>query len=449
MNINERLNQLFENPNKEDILYFLKTRQREDVEALYRFADDVREQFAGDAVHLWASIEFSNRCKQKCLYCGINMTNKTVKRYRMEPDEIVAAAREAYQAGYKTVVLQSGEDPDYSRKDYRYIIREIKKCGVQAITLSIGEKTRDDYRAYYNAGADGFLLKHETSDSNLYDAFNPERDLKNRIRHLKSLETIGFRTGGGIMIGLPAQTPGSIADDILLFKKLDLDMIDCGPFIPHPDTPLGQAESGSEELTCRVLALNRIVTRDTHLPVTTSLSPLDETGARKLALQRGANVIMPNLTPLKYRLHYEIYPNKNRINIDPEDYRKELETLITSLGRHITGTPGPAARGAFMRTNVGIGSIAPCHTGRIVNRFPMPLGRRGGMVIYPPPPVWFTLHVSTGSEVGIIAEIGIASGDGAIQFISDAGRDTGIGKSPTFQSTHLNGLQVGNGFFVQ
>lgn len=340
MNINERLTQLFENPNKEDILYFLKTRRPEEVEALYRFADDVRKQFVGDAVHLRAIIEFSNRCKQGCLYCGINKTNKTVKRYRMKPDEIVAAACKAYQAGYQTVVLQSGEDPYYSRKHYRYIIKEIKKCGVPAVTLSIGEKTRDDYRAYYNAGADRFLLKHETSDSNLYDALNPERDLKTRFRHLKSLKAIGFQTGGGIMIGLPAQTLGSIADDILLFKQLDLDMIGCGPFIPHPDTPLGQAESGSEELTYRVLALNRIVTRDTNLPVTTSLSTLDETDARKLALQRGANVIMPNLTPPKYRKHYEIYPNKNRIDVNSVDYRKELEILIASLGRHISDTPG-------------------------------------------------------------------------------------------------------------
>lgn len=352
MNINERLNQLFENPGKENILYFLKTRDADEIDALYRFADNVRKQFVGDAVHLRAIIEFSNYCQQGCLYCGINKTNKKINRYRMKPDEIVAAACEAYRAGYKTVVLQSGEDPHYSRKDYRYIIKEIKQCGELAVTLSIGEKTRDDYRAYFTAGADRFLLKHETSDHTLLEALAPVRKAKNRIKRLKSLKTIGFQTGGGIMIGLPGQTLTSIADDILLFRKLDLDMIGCGPFIPHPETPTGKAENGSEELTYRVLALNRIVTRDTHLPATTSLSTLNETDARKLALQRGANVIMPNLTPPKYRKYYEIYPNKNRIEADTEAFRTELETLIASLGRHISTTPGhrePRGAGAYMR----------------------------------------------------------------------------------------------------
>ncbi len=340
MDIKQRLNQLFENPNKEDILYFLKTRQPDHIEALYRFADHVREQFVGDAVHLRAIIEFSNYCTQGCRYCGLNVANQKIKRYRMGPDEIVAAACNAYKLGYQTVVLQSGEDPYYSRKDYRLTIKAIKECGVPAITLSIGEKTRDDYRAYLKAGADRFLLKHETSDPTLFKALNPQRKVITRPKHLKSLKTVGFQIGGGIMIGLPAQTLASIANDILLFKELDLDMIGCGPFIPHPGTPMGRAESGREELTYRVLALNRIVTRDTHLPATTSLSTLNETDARRLALQRGANVIMPNLTPPEYRKHYVIYPNKNRIEVSTGAFRKELEALIVSLGRHISDTPG-------------------------------------------------------------------------------------------------------------
>lgn len=340
MDIKNRLNHLFENPNKEDILYFLKTRQPDEIEALYQFADDTRKQFVGDAVHLRAIIEFSNHCRRGCAYCGLNSANKTLTRYRMKPEKIVDAASDAYKKGYKTVVLQSGEDPHYTLKDYAYIIKEIKKIGVPAITLSIGEKSRDDYRALYKAGADRFLLKHETSDHTLYYAMSPRKQVHERIKFLKKLKTAGFQTGGGIMIGLPGQTLGSIADDILLFKKLNLDMIGCGPFIPHPDTPMGKAVSGSEELTYRVLALNRIVTRDTHLPATTALSTLNETDARKLALQRGANVIMPNLTPEKYRKHYEIYPRKNRIEVNSVDFREELEILITSLGRHISETPG-------------------------------------------------------------------------------------------------------------
>jgi biotin synthase len=338
-NFNKRLDRLFNQPNKEDLLYFLKTQRHGAVEALYHYADRVRKQFVGDAIYLRAIIEFSNYCRQGCRYCGINKYNRTLTRYRMTPKEIVNTAWEAFRQGYKTVVLQSGEDLYYSPADYFYIIQEIKKVGEIAVTLAVGEKSIKDYRAYHEAGADRFLLKLETSDPGLYDELKPGAHLKDRVACLKALKVIGFQTGSGIMIGLPGQTLESIADDILLFKELKLDMIGCGPYIPHPDTPLHQAETGSEDLTYRVLALNRVVTRDTNLPATTALSTVNETEGRRLALQRGANVVMPNFTPEQYRRYYEIYPNKKRIEVGSVDFKRELEELAVSLGRFIAETP--------------------------------------------------------------------------------------------------------------
>jgi len=341
-NVSNRLKRLYLKPNKEDILFYLSTDDENQLEELYRFADDVRRAHVGDAIHLRAIIEFSNYCRRGCLYCGINKHNKGITRYRMAPEEIIATAREAYRKGYRTVVLQSGEDEGYSRDDYIRSIKGIKEINNMAVTLAVGEKNIEEYRAYRDAGADRFLLKHETSDPELYEKLNPGMSYKNRINCLKELKKMGFQVGSGIMLGLPGQTLRSIADDILLFLELDIDMIGCGPFISHPDTPLKQSDNDilGEDLSYRVLALNRIVTRDTHLPATTALSTVNEEDGRILALKRGANVVMPNMTPQNYRRFYEIYPNKKRIEVSSEDFRKELSNLAATLGRHISDTHG-------------------------------------------------------------------------------------------------------------
>ncbi len=338
--MNHRLRRLYNEPNREDIIYFLETSQKDELNALYSFADQIRKQYVGDAVHLRAIIEFSNYCRCGCLYCGINRANTRVQRYRISREEIVSIAADAYKSGYRTVVLQSGEDPTYSIDDYIYIIRKIKKLGDIAITLACGEKEEEEYFYFYSAGADRYLLKHETSDPILYDRLNPGMSLENRIKCLKTLKRIGYQTGSGIMIGLPGQTIESIADDILFFLEMDIDMIGCGPFIPHPDTPLKDSPVGSEELTYRVLAINRIVTRNTLLPATTALSTINEHEGRKLALMRGANVVMPNVTPLKYRQLYEIYPNKKRIEVSSTDMIRDLETQFHQIGRYISHSPG-------------------------------------------------------------------------------------------------------------
>lgn len=334
-----RLDRLFIDPNREDILYFLETDDVGELEMLYAFADEVRKQFVGDAVHLRAIIEFSNYCRRGCRYCGLSKDNLQVTRYRMKPEEIVATARGIYQKGYRTIVLQSGEDSSYTLDDYLYITREIKKIGDLALTLAWGEKTEEEYRAYYEAGADRFLLKHETSNPELYRRLNPGMELAERIECLRALKRIGFQVGSGIMVGLPGQTNGSIADDILLFRELGVDMVGCGPFVSHPQTPLGEADNGGVDLSFRVLALNRIALRHVHLPATTALSTLGGGEMRRLALERGANVVMPNLTPENYRRLYDIYPNKKRTEVGSTDFREELETLVTSLNRFIPDTP--------------------------------------------------------------------------------------------------------------
>ena len=302
-----RLDRLSLKPEKQDILYFLETRDPEALELLYLCANEVRREQVGDVVHFRAIVEFSNFCRRGCLYCGLNRNNASLTRYRMTVEEIVYAARNAYDRGFQTVVLQSGEDPFYTTDDYVDIIKQIKAFGDIAVTLAFGEKSEDEYRAYYEAGADRYLLKHETSDPDLYHALNPGMSFENRIQCLKVLKKIGYQAGSGIMIGLPGQTLASIADDILLFSELNLDMIGCGPFIPHPATQLARVGAGSVDLSYRVLALNRIVSRDVHLPVTTALLTLDKAAA-KLGLMRGGNVIMPNLTPSHYRRLYDIYP---------------------------------------------------------------------------------------------------------------------------------------------
>lgn len=348
----KRLDRLFERPNHDDVLYFLRTGDNNELADLYRFADGVRQEYVGDEIHLRAIIEFSNYCRRACIYCGINKHCKNVTRYRMSPVEIISAAKKAYNAGFRTVVLQSGEDPDYAISDYFYILRDLKECDDLAITLSIGEKSAEEYNALYKSGAHRFLLKIETSHPKIYRQLNPGMSLDDRLECLRTLKETGFQTGSGIMIGLPGQTLESIASDIMLFKELDLDMIGCGPFVPHPDTPLKNHPTGSADLTFRVLALNRIVSRDTHLPATTALTVIDGADGRRLALQRGANVVMPNMTPEPYRKYYEIYPNKKRTEVGSTDFRNELEELAASLGRTISNTPGHRERIAGNRTGI-------------------------------------------------------------------------------------------------
>lgn len=301
-------------------------------------ADKLRESTLGSEVHLRGIIEFSNYCKQNCLYCGLRRDNHHTRHYRLTPDEILAIARDAAQRGFKTIVLQSGEDPWYTSTELARLVDQIKSLDV-AVTLSLGEHSKQDYLLWRNAGADRYLLKHETSDPKLFAHLRPGTCLENRLESLYTLKLLGYQTGSGNMVGLPGQTPETLIGDLLLLQQLDVEMAGIGPFIPHPDTPLGHYPSGSIDLTLHVLALARHLLPYTHMPATTAIHTLHPEG-RRLALQSGANVIMPNVTPMQYRTNYQIYPKNNMRALEQE--LETLHSLLASLNRSISTDYGHA-----------------------------------------------------------------------------------------------------------
>ena len=303
-------------------------------EKLFSYADKIRKQYVGDEVHLRGLIEFSNICKRTCKYCGLRCENKVLERYRIEPDDIVLFAKKAVDMGYKTIVLQSGEDEYYSTDKMCKIISEIKKLDV-ALTLGIGEKSFEEYKEYKDSGADRYLLRIETTDKELYKQMHPNMSFENRVRCLQDLKTLGYEVGSGCLVGLPNQTIESLADDILFFKEIDADMIGVGPFISHPDTPLKYSDNGNFELSLKVMAIVRILLKDINIPATTAMETLNPNG-RIIALQSGANVVMPNVTTTEYRKKYEIYPNKICINENPEQCMGCISAKIKSIKRTIS-----------------------------------------------------------------------------------------------------------------
>jgi biotin synthase len=318
---------------KSEIIAWLQENDESAIQSLYREADRVRKQYVGDAIHLRGLIEFSNYCKRDCEYCGLRRSNKNAVRFRMPLPEILETALQASSFGIKTVVLQSGEDPSYSIEDLCSLIRDIKKLDL-AITISIGERSYEDYKRLREAGADRSLVRFETSDPSLFARLKPDSRYEQRFQCLEWLRELGYQVGSGIMVGLPSQSMESIADDILKFKELELDMIGIGPFIPHPDTPLRGTAGGTIDLVLRTTALTRIVTRDTHIPATTATGTIDPSGRQK-ALQCGANVIMPNMTPSTYREHYLIYPGKICLTEAPGKCCFCVEGMAIELGRTI------------------------------------------------------------------------------------------------------------------
>lgn len=322
--------------NKGELIQLLSSSEfdKEILEA----ADRVRSKYVGDEVHLRGLIEFSNTCKQDCLYCGLRRDNANIKRYRLTEDEIIDFARKAKSYGYMTVVLQSGEDSFYSVERMERIIKGIKELD-RAITLSIGEKTREEYEAYKKAGADRYLLRIETTDKELYERMDPGMSFENRIRCLRDLKELGYELGTGSLIGMPGQTIESIAEDILFFKEIDADMIGVGPFIPNEDTPLKDEKGGTFELSIKVMALVRLLLPDINIPATTAMETLNKNG-RIIALKGGANVVMPNVTEGEYRRLYALYPGKICINDTPAHCRGCITSKITGIGRNVSNSYG-------------------------------------------------------------------------------------------------------------
>jgi biotin synthase len=302
---------------KEEIIALLEMPGIDDE--LAAAADEVRKKYVGDEVHLRGLVEFSNICGRTCQYCGLRAANNNLKRYRLEPQTVLEFARKAVSYGYRTLVLQSGEDAYYTVSQMEYIIREIKRLDV-AVTLSIGEKTTAEYRAYKEAGADRYLLRIETTNPELYAKLHPGMSLENRLRCLKDLKMLGYEVGTGGLVGLPGQTIAMLAADILFFKAFDADMIGIGPFIPNQDTPLAKEAGGTFELARRVMAVIRLLLPDINIPSTTAMETLNKNG-RIIGLQSGANVVMPNVTEGEYRKLYALYPGKICINDTPAHCR--------------------------------------------------------------------------------------------------------------------------------
>ena len=319
---------------QKDVIELLKSSGEE----LFCLANKTREKYKGNNVHLRGLIEFTNICKQNCYYCGLRCENKTVKRYRLSDNEILDCVKEATEQGIKTIVLQGGEDKFYTRNKICQLIEKIKKYDV-ALTLSIGEYSFEDYKAFKEAGADRYLLRIETTDENLYKKLHPNMDLTNRKKCLFNLKELGYETGTGCLVGLPNQTIESLANDILFFKELDADMIGIGPFIPHPQTPLALENGNHFDLALRVMATTRIILPNINIPATTSMETLKENG-RIIALNSGANVIMPNFTSYNEKQNYEIYPNKYGINKEGSNAVKELREILTSIGRSVSTSKG-------------------------------------------------------------------------------------------------------------
>ncbi|MCY3024317.1 MAG: [FeFe] hydrogenase H-cluster radical SAM maturase HydE [Planctomycetota bacterium] len=338
---------------KADILSWLRETDKTRLKELWRVADQTRRKQVGDAVHLRGLIEISNNCVRECGYCGLRAGHKTLRRYRMSADEILECAHKAVAFGYGTVVMQAGEDYGITGPWLADVVRRIKAETPLAVTLSMGERPEADLVAWRKAGADRYLLRFETSDEELYRLIHPALPGRpsDRIALLRSLRTLGYEVGSGVMIGIPGQTYDSLAADIDLFRTLDLDMIGVGPYISHPATPLGSREwkrevpagqqvPNTELMVYKVVALARLVCPEANIPSTTALATINKATGRELGLMRGANVVMPNLTPVEYRALYEIYPAKACIFEDALTCHGCLKARIVSLGREVGVGPG-------------------------------------------------------------------------------------------------------------
>jgi biotin synthase len=328
---------------RDDLIYLLNLEKEDDIHKLYDAAYAQKLKNVGSKVYFRGIIEFSNICAKDCLYCGIRRSNKNVKRYTVSMDEILESAQFAYDQGYGSIVLQSGEREDKAFTDLvEDILKRIKKIGDGAlgITLSVGEQTEEVYRRWFEAGAHRYLLRIETTNEELYKKLHPEdHSFKRREDCLNSLNKLGYQVGTGVMTGLPGQTVEDLADDILFFEKQGVHMIGMGPFIPHEDTPLAESDpqkSKEERLETglKMIAVTRLHLKNVNIASTTALQALSSTG-RELGLKAGANIIMPNLTDTKYRADYQLYNDKPCINENAGMCRGCLEMRVRSVGEEI------------------------------------------------------------------------------------------------------------------
>ena len=342
----ERIAQLKEKNTlpREEMRVLYETLSQTDEEALYQAARDVREIHYGKEVYLRGLIEFTNYCKNDCLYCGIRCSNHALSRYRLSEKEILRCADQGYELGFRTIVLQGGEDLSYRCEDICRIVSAIKdKHPDCAITLSIGEKTHDEYQAYFDAGAERYLLRHETANNNHYAKLHPaSMSGEHRKACLYDLKSIGYQIGCGIMVGAPYQTTDHILDDIAFMQDLVPHMIGIGPFIPHKDTPFKDMASGTLTDTLHLLAILRLLFPQVLLPATTALGTIHPTG-REQGILAGANVVMPNLSPTEVRGKYLLYDGKICTGDEAAECRHCMEMRISRTGYQVIVSRGDYA----------------------------------------------------------------------------------------------------------
>jgi len=315
-----------------DIVLLLSTERRSELEALYLTADRMRQEIIGDVVDIRGAIEFSNTCRKDCNYCGIRKSHPTLERYSMSEDEILEVVHKLHQMGLQTVILQSGEDIGWTKERIVALIERIKKETNMKITLSIGERPREEYELFKKVGANNFLLKIETTNREIFKFIHPDDDYDHRVECSTWLRELGYLNGSGSIIGLPGQRVEDIARDILFFKDMGINMIGIGPFLPAVGTPFEKYPPGGVDMTLKAVAVTRIVCKRVFIPATTALATLDPNGQTK-ALKAGANTIMLVNTPAKYRYRYQIYSEKNMIDLDSayraiEEANRELPPYL-------------------------------------------------------------------------------------------------------------------------
>jgi biotin synthase len=308
---------------------------------LFETAAGIRKSFYGTDIYIRGLIEFTNYCRNNCYYCGIRRDNQKVKRYRLGKDEILSCCKQGYELGIRTFVLQGGEDIAFSDELICDIISEIKKLFPDcAVTLSLGEKSHESYNAYFNAGADRYLLRHETANARHYRALHPgSMSLENRKKCLWDLKKIGYEVGSGFMVGSPYQTTECLIEDLRFLQELQPDMIGIGPYISHKNTPFRDQKNGDLYLCLRLIAIIRLMFPDVLLPATTALGSINAKG-RELGLMAGANVLMPNLSPVNVRKQYELYDNKICVFEGAAQCRSCMENKVASTGYNIVTNIG-------------------------------------------------------------------------------------------------------------
>lgn len=343
MNLRELIDRLHKEHtlSREEFITLIGKRDEESAAYLSSLARSEAVKVYGNGVFPRGLVEFTNYCKNNCYYCGIQGSNKNTNRYRLSKDEILSACENGYQLGYRSFVLQGGEDPYYTDEIMVPIVSEIRKnypdC---AITLSLGERSKESYQKLYDAGADRYLLRHEAVCPTLYKKLHPENlSLENRIQCLWNLKEIGYAVGTGFMVGAPYQTIENLVDDLLFIKELDPQMVGIGPFVPHHDTRFKDFPSGSVELTTYLISILRLMNPHLLLPSTTALGTIDPRGREK-GILAGANVVMPNLSPVAVRKDYSLYDNKICTGEEAAECAGCLGRRLSSIDYHLSFTRG-------------------------------------------------------------------------------------------------------------